>query len=105
VRISAAAPAARIRFCFDMGSVLDGKAESACGVRPTLGRIDDDMISIRSQNGNEPHAAGKVKRMVVPCPSSLSAEIRPPMAPTRCLTMASPRPVPPTSLAREESAR
>ena len=49
--------------------------------------------------------SGNQQRIVVPSPSSLSAETRPPCASTKCLTMASPSPVPPSSRERDGSAR
>lgn len=52
-----------------------------------------------------PPAAGSVKRTVVPCPTSLSIASSPPWASTRCLTMARPSPVPPSSRERALSTR
>src|SRR2546425_983668 len=42
---------------------------------------------------------GRAKRMVVPRPGSLSIQSSPPCASTRCLTIASPSPVPPIGTA------
>jgi predicted kinase len=48
---------------------------------------------------------GIVNRTVVPCPSVLSIVSSPPCAMTRCLTIASPSPVPPSSRDRALSTR
>ena len=50
-------------------------------------------------------SVGNQQVMVVPTPSSLSAETRPPWASTRCFTMARPSPVPPWSRERAGSER
>ena len=55
--------------------------------------------------GLRPRASGKTQVTVVPLPRSLSAYTRPPCASTRCFTIARPRPVPPSSRERDESAR
>jgi hypothetical protein len=49
--------------------------------------------------------AGNQQVIVVPLPSSLVAVTLPPCPSTRCLTMASPRPVPPASRDRAGSTR
>lgn len=59
------------------------------------------MSRYRSGNGYP----GKRQRMVVPTPTSLSAVTVPPWASIRCLTMASPSPVPPASRDRAGSTR
>ena len=48
---------------------------------------------------------GKATRTVVPCVTRLSMRSPPPWARTMCLTMASPRPVPPSSRDRALSTR
>jgi hypothetical protein len=51
------------------------------------------------------YAAGNVTRTVVPRPSMLSIPSDPPWAWTMCLTIARPRPVPPSSRERARSTR
>ena len=58
---------------------------------PSGSRSGDDLISV---------GAGNQKEIVVPCPHWLSALTLPPWASTRCLTIARPRPVPPSSRER-----
>ena len=50
-------------------------------------------------------AVGRVKRKVLPWPSSLSARMEPPWASMMCLAIARPRPVPPDSRERALSTR
>src|SRR6266540_1255485 len=50
-------------------------------------------------------SAGIAMLIVVPCPSSLSAQIAPPCVATICLAIASPSPAPPLPRARDRSAR
>jgi hypothetical protein len=55
--------------------------------------------------GEEYQATGSVKRAVVPRPSSLSSQRRPPWASTSARAMAKPRPLPPWVRVRALSAR
>ncbi len=64
-----------------------------------------DPPGVRAQGVVAPSAAGSVKLTVVPWPSALSIRSSPPWAWTRCFTIASPSPVPPTSRERVLSTR
>lgn len=69
-------------------------------------------IPLRSLRWMERESAGcgrrgRVNENVVPCPGHETTETDPPCSWTRCVTMASPRPVPPikgTTIARELAA-
>src|SRR4051794_13957735 len=51
------------------------------------------------------YTRGRVNMKVVPRPRSLSTDTLPPIVSTRCFTIDSPSPVPPTSRERPESTR
>jgi phosphatidylinositol alpha 1,6-mannosyltransferase len=73
----------------------------ALGWDAEVRRLDQSYREVIAGDGS----SGNQQRIVVPSPSSLSAETRPPCASTKCLTMASPSPVPPSSRERDGSAR
>ena len=64
-----------------------------------------DAPGVGAQGAAAPSAPGSVKLTVVPWPSALSTWSSPPWAWTRCFTIASPSPVPPTSRDRVLSTR
>lgn len=77
----------------------------ARGARRTAERLGWDLQLDRLDSSYREVCEGKTQVTVVPDPSSLSAVTRPPCASTRCLTIARPSPVPPSSREREGSAR
>ena len=68
-----------------------------------LDRLDASYREVCGRARRRPQAGGSGNKQVtvVPLPRSLSADTRPPCASTRCFTMASPRPVPPSSRERD----
>ena len=86
------------------GAGGDGTVETLSWERE-IERLDRSYREVSSRGGGLTAASGNQQVTVVPRPRSLSAETRPPWASTRCFTIASPRPVPPSSREREASAR
>jgi hypothetical protein len=75
-------------------------SDTLVGDRPRsgeVGGIEFDMVMKVQwwKKGNHGDAEGTVNRIVVPCPSLLSASMSPRIELTRCFTIARPSPVPP----------
>ena len=96
-------------------TLIDSSRGSSSLARVVPVRADAARLTSSRGRGSDVHrpptsaklnqATGSVTRTVVPRPGSLSMRSWPPWANTRCLTIASPRPVPPSSRDRALSTR
>ena len=60
-----------------------------------IGAVGGAVVGARLTRRSRAVARRSVTQKVLPCPTTLSAPISPPISSTRCLAMASPSPVPP----------
>jgi hypothetical protein len=100
-----------LAFCPDIASTHGDSALHPLAAHP-LGRslsrggtLPSAVTAVGHSRFCRDRSAGNQQVMVVPTPSSLSADTRPPWASTRCFTMARPSPVPPWSRERAGSER